>query len=175
MYWRLEYLVEVERLRHGADVELPRPGIADPALPFRRGVAELAPHRVRHQLQDLLRLRVAVGVAEGGRLLGGAGVPRGAVHVVRRVGEPRGVGAVHAGAVPERVPGRALVDAPRRAPRRRLRVDDHLAVPRHVRRRVAVARAAVVLPAAAHVHEVELAVGTSSLLHLQRQPHLEVW
>lgn len=167
-------LVEVETAGQAAGVELPGPGVPDPALADGGRVAVGFPGGMRTDLDELLRLGVAVGVAEAVRRLQVLGVAGGAVVVVGGVGEGGGVAPVDLPPAIVDVEGRAVLQARGAAPGRDRGVDDHLAVPGHVGGGVTVAVAAVVLPAAADVQQVELAPGPAPSLDLQTQPDDEV-
>ena len=121
---------------------------------------------MRQNLHNLLRLRVAVRIAEAVRLVEAGGVPGGAVEVVGAVGEAGGVVAQSGGAVGEDVARGAEGQPVRAAPGGGAGVDDHLAVAGDVGGDVAVAGPAVVLPAAADVGQVELAVRAAALDHV---------
>lgn len=168
------HLIVIESAGEAADVEIPRSRIADPAFagPVREAV--LRPRRVRKYLNDLLRLRIAVRIAKAVRLFEEPGVAGRAVVVVGGVGEGGGVVSEDLVVFGGDVERRAGVEVAGAAPSGRLRVDDHLGVASYVGGCVAVAFAAVVLPAAADVDEVELALGASALLDVETEPHSEV-
>lgn len=126
----------------------------------------MGPHGVRQNLQNLLRLRIAVRIAQGVGRLEVGGIAGGAVEVVGGEGEASGVVAESDGAVGEDVAGWAEGRAVGAAPGGGARVDDHLAVAGDVGGDIAVAGTAVVLPAAADVGEIELTARTAALDHV---------
>ena len=87
--------------------------------------------------------------------------------MVGRVRKPRGVVPVDDSAIGEGVDWGAEAKVVGAAPGRRVGIDDHLAVSGDIGGHVTVARPTVVLPAAADVGQVELAVGTPTLYHVE--------
>ncbi|KAG6396394.1 hypothetical protein SASPL_142542 [Salvia splendens] len=171
----IRILIEVEPTGKASNVELPGTPVSHPSVTLLGRVAIVFPNGVRKQLHQLLRLRVAVGIAGAVWLLHVLGVARCAVVVIGSIREVGSVVSVYLGVVLGDVVRGAVADVGGAAPRLSCWVDDHLRVPGHVGLHIAVARGAAVFPAAPYVHQVELALRTSPFLDVQTQFHFEIW
>lgn len=139
-------------MREPSNIKIPSPRITDPTLTRLCRVPVLSPHRMRQDLQYFLGLGIAVRVARAVWLLLDFGIPGSAVHMVGFVGEVGLVRAVYSGPIWEGVDRWAVLEVVWPAPRLRLGIYDHLAVPGNVCLYIAVARLPVVLPTASNVH-----------------------
>lgn len=79
------YLVEEETARQSSDVENPGTRIANPPVALLLRVAVHGPLRMRQQLYQLLRLRIAEGVTHRERLHRMQSVGRGAIEMISAV------------------------------------------------------------------------------------------
>lgn len=82
------------------------------------------------------------------------------------IGVIGGVGSVNASPIREGVVRRAGVKIIGPAPCGHARVYDHLAVPGYIGGDIPVARLAVILPTASHVHQIELTLWPPSSNHV---------
>lgn len=162
----MAYLIKEQSLREPANIEFPCSRITDPTFTWLCRIAIITPCRMWEDLHQLLWLRVAVGITQVVRFLQMFCISRRAVHVICAIGEVGRVSSVYSCAIRESVERRACIKVSRRAPCCCIWIQYHLAVASNISRYISITWLAVVLPTASHVHEVELALGSSTLFDI---------
>ena len=119
-------------------------------------------------------LRITVRIAEAARTLQMLSIARRTVIMISSIREFSSIIPEDLYVIRCYVKGRTCVQVARTAPSLCLWVDDHLAVSGDIGCDISITRFPIVLPAAADVYEIELAVRPPASLHFKCQSNFEV-